>query len=278
MIAASTSRFAEAARVVAVAAVAFAASGCFTLQRDHEALAANNDALEKTVDTQKQELAAVKADIDATRQRLDNALRANADTGNDVMGEKARLNALVGRMDEASHSIDELRKELASTRGEIDARLDEMKRTQEASQAPKPPPVTIPADKTAHFAAIEAAYAQKDWGLTRTLGREFVNRYPTDEKADDVYFVMGDADLKDGRPASALGEFNRVLKATPPSNVLDKTLFAMGDAYLAMHDCANARLAYDSCNKRFPKEKLGTDAKTRVASIDHPTPGMCAPP
>lgn len=254
-------------------------SGCgvFAMQKDHETLAQKNESLEKTVEEQKQALAGLKADLDATRERLDNALRANADNGTDLMSEKARMNDLAGRLDESTHQLEELRREVTQSRTEVDARLDEVKRAQ-AVQPQQPPPVTIPPEKAAHFAAIEAAYGQKDYNLTRTLGRAYVDRYPTDDKADDVEFLMGDADLKDGRPSSALGEFNHVLKASPPSNVLDKTLSAMGDAYLTMHDCASAKLAYESCAKRFPKTKLGADAKARVTSLEHPAPGTCAPP
>ncbi len=68
----------------------------------------------------------------------------------------------------------------------------------------------IPPDKEAHFQAVQGAYAQKDWPLVRTLGHEFVVRYGADDRADDVQFLLGDADLKDNRPTSAQGEFNRL--------------------------------------------------------------------
>jgi TolA-binding protein len=250
--------------------------GVFATQKEHEGLTTKNEALEKTVVETKAELASLRADLDATRARLDAALRANADNGTDLMSEKTRINQMAGRLDENAHNVEELKKEVLSTRTEIDARLDEMKRAQDV-QTPKPAPVAIPPDNRAHYGAIEAAYTQKDWTLTRTLGREFVSRYPTDDKADDVFFFMGDADLKDGRPSSALGEFNRVLKLTPQSNVLDKTLFGMGEAYLQMKDCPSAKLAFTSCASRFAKEKIGIESKARIATIDKPPPGLCGP-
>ena len=73
----------------------------------------------------------------------------------------------------------------------------------------------IPADKEAHFQAVQGAYTQKDWALVRTLGHEYVVRYPGDDRADDVQYLLGDADLQDNRPTSALGEFNRILKQYP---------------------------------------------------------------
>ena len=159
--------------------------------------------------------------------------------------------------------------------------MKRFKRAQVAQQAaqptPLPPPVAIPAEKAPHFAAVEAAYTKKDFALVRTLGHEYSTRYATDDKTDDVLYMIGDGDLQDGRPSSALGEFNRILKLFPKSKLLGKTLFGMGEAYLVLHDCTNAKLAFSACEARFAKEKIGGEAKARIARIDKPAPGMCAP-
>jgi len=253
-------------------------SGCgvFAMQKDFDALKAQNDVLAKQVQTDESDIAAVKTDLQGTRDRLENALRANADTGSDLLSSKARINDLAGRADELAHSIEELRKIQQDTRNEIDTKLDAITRQQAVQQAPVVPPVQIPPDKEAHYQAVEGAYAKKDWPLVRTLGHEYDVRYPTDDKADDVQFLLGDADLQDNRPTSALGEFNRLLKVYPRSDKLDKTLFAMGEAYLQLHDCANAKLAFGAVEQRFPREKLGGQAKGKIAAIEHPVPGMCA--
>jgi len=274
MIDVSTSKFAKNS----VISLFFLLSGCgvFATQKDHDLLAAKNETLEKSVAAEKAEVDSLKTDLAAERDRLDNALRANADRGSDLLGAQARVNVVAGRLDEAQHALDELKKEVAARSTEVDARLDELKRA-EAVQVPQPPPVTIPADKAGHLIATQQAYDQKNWSLTNTLGREYVSRYPTDDKTDDVSFLMGDADLQDGRPSSALGEFNRVLKAQPPSNVLDKTLLGMGASYMLLHDCESAKLAFASCEKRFPKTASGQEAKKRLATLARPAPDMCAP-
>ncbi len=251
--------------------------GVFAQQRDFDALKAQNEALARRVQTDEADLAATKADLAGTRDRLENALRANADTGSDILSSKARINDLAGRADELAHSLDEIRKIQQDTRNEIDTKLDAITRQQAEQKAPLPPPVQIPADRETHYQAVNGAFTQKDWPLVRSLGHEYVVRYPTDDHADDVQFLLGDADLQDNRPTSALGEFNRLLKVYPRSDKLDKTLFAMGDAYMQLHDCGNAKLAYGAVQQRFGKEKLGAQAKGKIAEIDHPAPGTCAP-
>ncbi len=262
-------------RAAALGLVALSSTGCFVMQRDHDALAAKQVDTERQLQAARAETASVRADLEATRQRLDNALRANADSSTDVMSSKQRINDLGGRMDEVQHAVKELEREVAASRTEIYARMDEMKRAQ--SPAAAPPPVSVPQDKAAHFSQLREAHAKRDWTAVRALGPEFVNRYPADEHADEALYLVGDADLQDGRPSSALGNFNRLLKLFPRSKVLDKTLYAMGEAYMTMHDCGNAKLAYEACEKRFSKDKIGNDARAKLATIAKNPPGLCAP-
>jgi TolA-binding protein len=248
--------------------------GVFAMQRDQEALATKVTTHEEAVSAMRKDLDALRSEVEGAVTRIDQALKANADRGADFMTERARLNELAGRLDEAAHGVDELRKEVEASRAEQNARLDELKRSQEA-QPTRPPPVTVPETQPAHYAAIAAAYDKKDFNVLRALGREYVNRYPNDDKADDVLFLMGDAEVKDGHGAAALGEFNRVLKIQPPSNVLGKTLFGMGDAYVQLKDCPNAKLAYQAAASRFAKEPEGQAAKKKLAELDKPAPGTC---
>ena len=258
------------------------ASGCgvVAMQSDQDATAKRVAEMDKAA---RDEFTRLRGELDATRERLDNALRANADTGSDLMTEKSRMNELAGRQDETAHKLEELSSSVAAGRNELDARLDQLARAQAAQasqqpQTPPPPPVPIPADKNAHFAALEAAIKAKDYALVRTLGHEYVNRYATDERASDALYSTGKADLDDNRPASALGEWNRLLKLFPKSSVLEKTLFGMGEAYETMHDCANAKLAYGTVLSHFPHGKLATDARAHNAAINALPAGSCAPP
>jgi TolA-binding protein len=261
----------------AVVLFGLSSTGCFVMQKDHEAVAARADQAEKEAAAARAEVAALRGDLEATRVRLDNALRANADSSTETMSTKQRLNDIAGRLDEASHGLEELRRDVAASRTEIYARMDDLKRAQQATPAPAPPPVQVPQDKGAHYKQLEDAHGKKDWAMVRALAPEYVNRYPSDDKADEVLFYAGDADLSDGRPSSALGNFNRLLKLFPRSNVLDRTLYGMGEAYMTMHDCANAKLAYEACDRRFSKEKIGADARTKLQVIAKNAPGTCAP-
>jgi len=100
---------------VALACVALSGCGLLATEADHEALVAKVKEQDKGQDERMKQLA---SDLAATRDRLDNALRANADTGSDLMSEKARMNQLAGRTDEIAHSVEELQANLAAARTE----------------------------------------------------------------------------------------------------------------------------------------------------------------
>src|SRR5687768_12262089 len=97
-----TMKFAAASAVLVLAAVQM---GCFAMQKDHDAVATQAVTAEKQAAQARAEVTALRADLEATRQRLDNALRANADSSSDLQTSKARTNELAGKVDEASHNL-----------------------------------------------------------------------------------------------------------------------------------------------------------------------------
>jgi TolA-binding protein len=235
-------------------------------------------ALERSDAQSRAEVATMRADLQATRERLDNALKANADNGSELFTSKQRINEVAGRIDEVAHGLEDTKRDLQATRTELSARVDDLKKQIPPPAPPAPPPPQVPVDKAAHFAALREAKDKHDFATVRALGPEYLNRYPTDDNADAALLMVAEADREDGRPASALGTYNRMLKLFPHTRLLDKTLYGMGEAYLTMHDCANAKLAYQACETRFAREKTGLEAKTKLATIAKAPPGLCAPP
>src|SRR5262245_43277620 len=105
--------FARLTFTIVSSTYALMSSGCLVTQRDHEAVAARATEASSQATQARAEVAQLKADLDATRQRLDNALRANADSSTETMSTKQRLNDLAGRVDEANHRVEELRRDVA---------------------------------------------------------------------------------------------------------------------------------------------------------------------
>lgn len=254
--------------------------GVFVMQKEYDTLAERTAQMEKREAAAHAEVTALRADLAASRERMENALRANAENGSEVFTSKQRINEVAGRLDEVSHGVEETKRDLEASRTELSTKLDELKKQIPPPLPPAPaapPPLAVPQDKAAHMTALTDAKVKKDYGAVRLLGPEYLNRYPHDDSADLALFLVAEADREDSRPASALGHYNRLLKLFPRSRLLDKTLYGMGEAYLTMHDCGNAKLAYQSCETRFRKDKIGQDAKAKLDLITKAPPGLCAP-
>jgi len=245
---------------MAVVALSPFFSGCW-------ASSSEVDKLNQELTASRADMKRLEGDLNATRTRLDNALKANAENGSDLLTSKQRIAQLNGKVEEATHVADEAKKEVALLRTEI----------AKSEARPAAPAIAIPSDKSAHFTATDDAYRRRDFGALRSLGGEYVSRYPNDEKSDIVLFYMGDADLKDGRPTTALSSFNRLLKAFPKSKTVPMTLFDMGEAYLALHNCQDARLAFTSSKSRAGTDPIGKDAEERIKKIDSKPAGLCTP-
>ena len=128
----------RSALIATIGMVSTTGTGCLVMQKDYDALSARTAEAEKQAGQARADSAAIRADLEATRQRLDNALRANADSSTDLMSSKARLNDLAGRVDETQHGIEELKREVNASRTEIYARLDDLKRAQQYAQPESP--------------------------------------------------------------------------------------------------------------------------------------------
>ena len=121
--------------VIAAALVgSLVATGCAS-QRDHEALVARTAQVEKDAAQANANLVALRVDLEATRARLDNALRANADSSGDFIAIEAAPQRARRPVDEVTHGIDELRRDVGASRTELYARLDELKRRSASASA-----------------------------------------------------------------------------------------------------------------------------------------------
>ena len=116
--------------LILIGAIATALPGCglFVTQKQYDTMVDRAAALERSETQSRAEVAALRADLAATRERLDNALKANADNGSELFTSKQRINELAGRVDEIGHGVDETKHDLVATRSEVNTRLDELKK------------------------------------------------------------------------------------------------------------------------------------------------------
>jgi TolA-binding protein len=199
--------------------------------------------------------------------------RNSADIGTEVQRLREQIQVLEGEIAELRNELTSTQRALSEQQQEIDRRIQQFARKAgvdmpvDASQ--------IPADPAEHFAAAQRAQQANDHSTARALYREYVSRYRDDARADDAQYAIGKTYLAEGRPASALAEFRKVIAEFRTGDVVDRALFEMAEAFYALHACTDARSALEALISAHPRSPLVAQARTKLRDIQRAPRGYC---
>lgn len=185
--------------------------------------------------------------------------RDSADVGAQVQAQQQKMAELEGKLDEMTHNLQSLVEQTAKAQATLDDRL-KLAATAKPGEVALDPS-QIPSDKASHFAAAYDAYKASDHEKARALFNEYVKRYPTDDKAGDAQYWVGASYLVQNKPATALGEYRKVISNYPKSPAVDTALYGMADAFFRLHACTDAKGAIEALTKRKPSKALEDRAK-----------------
>jgi TolA-binding protein len=252
-------------------------SGCMTKSAGNEM----RMALDKRISDVEAEARAKDLALEAKLGELSDMLerarslltRDSADVGAQVQAQQQKMAELEGKLDELTHNLTDLIEQTAKARADFDAKLGTMSqpKTGEASLDAS----QIPSDKVAHFNAAYEAYKASDQDRARALFKEYVTRYPTDPKAGDAQYWIGATYLLQNKPATALGEYRKVIALYPKSAAVDTALYGMADAFFRLHACTDAKGALDALAKRKPAKALEERIKQLGKAIKEAPKGYC---
>jgi TolA-binding protein len=200
--------------------------------------------------------------------------RDSADVGAQVQTQKQSKAEIEGKIDEMTHNLTDLIEQTARARAELDDRLGKLS-TPKAGGELQLDPSQIPSDKAAHFAAAYQAYKANDQDKARALFKEYVTRYPADTKTGDAQYWVGATYLVQNKPATALGEYRKVIALYPKSPAVDTALYGMADAFFRLHACTDAKGALEALAKRKPAKALGERLKQLSKAIKESPKGYC---
>jgi TolA-binding protein len=257
------------------------ASGCFMTKQDGAELRTAADENEKRIAELEAEMRAKQLALESrlaeVQQGLESArallTRDSADVGVQVQQQQEKLAVLEGKLDEVTHNLTELIQQAAKARVELDDKLAKLGTGKPTESSV--PASDVPVDRPAHFAAAYEAYKAGDHEKARGLFKEYLTRYPTDEKAGDAQYWIGASYLVQNKPATALGEYRKVISSYPNSPAVDTALYGMSDAFYRLHACTDAKGALDALLKRKPSKALEGRAKELQRALKDAAPGYC---
>jgi len=227
-------------------------------------------------------LDSLEDDLEVKRRELEEALeeasrvlrRNSADQGLQIEEIIDRLAVMEGEIAELRMESSGVSQQHLARNAELQRKLSEVARAAgmdvplESSQ--------IPDNKKKHYETAVKAYRINEHSYARALLRTYVERYPNDSKADDAQYMVGSSYLRQGQPASALGEFRKVISTYRKGDVLDKTLYDMAQAFLQVRACNDAETALKALLKNHKKSPLFPKAKKELRKVRALGPTECA--
>jgi TolA-binding protein len=230
--------------------------------------------LENEAKTNRSELSAKLAQLEEVLQKATDMLtRSSADRGAQVDQLQERLGALEGQLAELRYSFDKTSQQASSRTDEIAGRVNQLAR-KVGIDMPLPA-AEIPADKKAHFTAAMGAYNASEYSKARALFREYISRYPSDDQADNALYWVGASYLSEGKPATALGEFRKVISDFSRGDAVDGALLGMSDAFYQLHACTDAKSALEALLRRKISKELQRTARDKLNAIKQAPPKYC---
>jgi TolA-binding protein len=273
------------ALVVSVgAAFCVFASGCLMTKQEGAELRTANQVsdqhiaqLEAEVRAKNLALDAKIAELQAGIERAKSLLtRDSADVGAQVQSQEQKMAELEGKLDELQHGLTDVVQQSAKTHVELDDKITKLAAAKPVAGAEAAlDPAQVPEDKVAHFTAAYEAYKAGEHDKARALFREYLVRYAADDKAGDAQYWLGASFLVQSKPATALGEYRKVIAAYPKSPAVDTALYGMADAFYRLHACTDAKGAIDALLKRKPSKALGDRANELLRALTTAAKDFC---
>lgn len=262
-------------RLGLVAACVSGANACWMSAADGEKLQTAAEARDRRIGEIESENREIREEAVKKIRELEDVLaratellqRNSADVGAQVQHLEQQVAAVEGQIAELRHELDRLAQEQAAQRTALEQKT--------TAQPREIDPAQVPADKEAHYNSAYQAYEAGDHEKARGLFREFLKRYPTDTKAGTAQYWIGSSYLQQERPATALGEYRKVIADYAKSDAVDVALYGMADAFYRLHACTDAKAAIDALLARKPKRALADRTKALRKKLDEAEKGYC---
>jgi tol-pal system protein YbgF len=207
------------------------------------------------------------AELNASAHRSGADLAVNQDR---LQGEVVRLRGL---LEEEGHRLQLLEQALAQQKNDTDARFAALKGAgalEEYEAKKKAEQLKRPADKGEFFALAQAQESKGERAVARELYEEFVKKWPSDPRAADAHFRLGELWFGDRRYREAILEYGKVAQDFPRSDKAPDSLFRTGESMLALDLKDDARGLFEEVRKRYPRSTAARRAKARLAELSSP--------
>jgi TolA-binding protein len=237
-------------------------SGCLMTTSDGDKLRDDLSQLSKRMETIEQQ---TKDQMARLRKLLDEATalleRNSADLGTKVARNETELATATGKIEEAKHLLDELQKRLATLE------LSQQKTSQDTAKIIERVAPTMPEDKEALWKEAQSRLSGGMRDDARRFLRGFIQRFPNDPRASLAQLQVGQSFAQDFKYSSAVAEYLAVMSRFSRAPEVPDAMWFLGEAYVAMKYCTDAKAIFQDLAKRYPKSPRAAQVKDRLRDI-----------
>ncbi|HTP25962.1 MAG TPA: tol-pal system protein YbgF, partial [Anaeromyxobacteraceae bacterium] len=177
---------------------------------------------------------------------------------------------LRGALEESTHRLEQLEASVAQLKNDTDARFAAIRgtgalETYEAKK--KAEQLKRPAEKEQFFALAQAQEEAGERAVARELYTEYVKKWPSDPRAADAHFRIGELWFGERRYREAILEYGKVVQDFPRSDKAPDALLRTGESMLPLGLKDDARGLFQEVEKRYPRSTAAVRAKARLAEL-----------
>jgi tol-pal system protein YbgF len=254
------------------------------IQRLEAESAATSRQLEEQRTVIRDRIARVDQKIAEVQKKLDELNSSAHRTGADVVANQDRLQEsltqMKGMLEEEQHQLQQVDQRVVKLQSDTDARFAALKGAgalEDYEGRKRAEAIKRPADKAEFFALAQQQEQAGERAVARQLYDEYVKKWPTDPRAADAWFRMGEISYGEKRYREAVLSYGKVAQDFPRSDKAPDALFRTGEAMMALDLREDAKAIYQDVVNRFPKTSAAKKASARLAEISKNTKKKAPP-
>lgn len=212
--------------------------------------------------------------IAEVQKKLDELNTTAHRSGADVVANQDRmqesLTRMVGQLEEQQHQLQQTDLRLAQLQSDTEARFAALKGAgalEDYEGRKRAETLKRPTEKSEFFALAMDQEQSGEKAVARQLYDEYVKKWPTDPRAADAWFRMGEISFGEKRYREAVLSYGKVAQDFPRSDKAPDALFRTGEAMLALDLRSDAKAIFEDVVKRYPKTTAAKKASTRLAEM-----------
>ena len=244
------------------------------IQRLETESATTSQQIEEQRTVVRDRIARVDQKIAEVQKKLDELNTTAHRSGADVVANQDRiqesLTRMVGQLEEQQHQLQQTDQRLSQLQSDTEARFAALKGAgalEDYEGRKRAETLKRPTEKSEFFALAMQQEQSGERAVARQLYDEYVKKWPTDPRAADAWFRMGEISFGEKRYREAVLAYGKVAQDFPRSDKAPDALFRTGEAMLALDLRDDARAIFQDVVKRYPKTTASKKAGARLAEM-----------